>query len=205
MKKRWMAMLLSVLMLAMLWIPASAAGERAYFGIDVKSATATANGEKLEVKYDGAVDGSYYIVLLVKKGANLSSLSDSDIYYIDQKTASGTSVSFTVYPTLPESGNIDFDLYITTNAGGGATVASGTLSYGEEGSGGILGDVNNDGSVNAKDRAYLARAVALWEGYTVDVKTADLNNDGVVNAKDRAILARHVAKWADYLTLPYTK
>ena len=210
MKKRWMAMLLSALMLAMLWIPASAAGERGYYGISMPAGvTAVADGEKLNVTYDKAEKDAYYIVLLVKKGANLSSLEDADIYYINQETASGTTVSFTVYPTLPTTGNLDFDLYITTNAGGGATAAQGSVSYGEESGGALLGDVDGDGVAgNAKDRTYLARYVAKWPDYQEGGKNAiimansDLDGDGKVNAKDRTILARHVAKWTGYEVFP---
>ena len=62
-----------------------------------------------------------------------------------------------------------------------------------------LGDINGDGEVNAKDRMYLARALAGWEGYTVPgIELADFNGDGEVNAKDRMYLARKVAGWDGY-------
>ncbi|MBR1854086.1 MAG: hypothetical protein IJ794_13250 [Lachnospiraceae bacterium] len=62
-----------------------------------------------------------------------------------------------------------------------------------------LGDINGDGAVNAKDRMYLARALAGWDGYTVPgVELADFNGDGEVNAKDRMYLARTLAGWDGY-------
>ena len=62
-----------------------------------------------------------------------------------------------------------------------------------------LGDINGDGEVNAKDRMYLARALAGWDGYTVpSVELADFNSDGEVNAKDRMYLARKLAGWDGY-------
>lgn len=71
----------------------------------------------------------------------------------------------------------------------------------------ISGDVNDDGSVNALDRAFLARYIAKWAGYTSisNETAADVNCDGNVNALDRAVLARHIAKWGGYGTLPYSK
>ncbi|MBQ8118994.1 MAG: GBS Bsp-like repeat-containing protein [Lachnospiraceae bacterium] len=64
---------------------------------------------------------------------------------------------------------------------------------------GLKGDINGDGTVNAKDRMYLARALAGWDGYTVpDVELADFNVDGAVNAKDRMYLARKLAGWEGY-------
>ena len=68
----------------------------------------------------------------------------------------------------------------------------------------VIGDVNGDTEVNAKDRMMLTRYLAKWTGYeNIDTKAADVNNDGVVNAKDRMILTRHLAKWKGYETLPY--
>ena len=66
------------------------------------------------------------------------------------------------------------------------------------------GDVNNDGTVNAKDNAVLARYLASWAGYSkINMKAADTDNDGNVTAKDNAVLARHLANWAGYEALPY--
>ena len=67
----------------------------------------------------------------------------------------------------------------------------------------VIGDVNGDGVVNAKDRMLLTRYLAKWSGYeNIDMTAADVNNDGQVNAKDRMILTRHIAKWQGYETLP---
>lgn len=63
----------------------------------------------------------------------------------------------------------------------------------------ILGDMNGDNTVDAKDRMYLARALAGWSGYTLPgVELADLTDDGKVDAKDRMYLARKLAGWSGY-------
>lgn len=64
----------------------------------------------------------------------------------------------------------------------------------------MIGDLNSDGVVNAKDRVLLNRYVAKWEGYTTleNPDAADINGDGSINAKDRVILNRYVAKWDGY-------
>lgn len=64
----------------------------------------------------------------------------------------------------------------------------------------MIGDLNNDGVVNAKDRALLNRYVAKWDGYTTleNPDAADINGDGSINAKDRVLLNRYVAKWDGY-------
>ena len=70
----------------------------------------------------------------------------------------------------------------------------------------LLGDVDGDGTVNAKDRTILARYLAHWHGYdTINESNSDVNQDGVVNAMDRTILARHLARWQGYEQLPYIK
>ena len=70
----------------------------------------------------------------------------------------------------------------------------------------LIGDVNKDGKVNAKDRRDLTRMLAGWKDYpqsAFDVKACDVNQDGKVNAKDRRILTRHLANWKGYQSLPY--
>ncbi len=57
------------------------------------------------------------------------------------------------------------------------------------------GDLDGDGSVTARDRTTLARALAGWEGYTAEVSRADLDGDGEVTARDRTTLARALAGW----------
>ena len=69
---------------------------------------------------------------------------------------------------------------------------------------GILGDVNNDGTVNTKDRIVLARYLAKRSGYDkINTANSDVNADGTVDAKDRIVLARYLAKWRGYSSLPH--
>ena len=62
-----------------------------------------------------------------------------------------------------------------------------------------LGDVNNDGSINAEDaNAILIAAARLGtgkaSGLTAELeKAADVNNDGVLNAKDANSVLRYAA------------
>jgi hypothetical protein len=62
----------------------------------------------------------------------------------------------------------------------------------------IYGDVNGDGVVNSADSAYLARYLAGWPGYDINIAAADVNGDGIVNSTDSAYLARHLAGWPGY-------
>ena len=69
----------------------------------------------------------------------------------------------------------------------------------------MLGDVNGDGAVDAKDRMTITRHIAKWKGYeSIDKTAADVNSDGAIDAKDRMVITRHIAKWKGYEALPYT-
>ena len=70
----------------------------------------------------------------------------------------------------------------------------------------IIGDVNDDGEVDTKDRMTISRHLASWIGYDViNESAADVNCDGKVDTKDRMALSRHLAGWIGYETLPYVK
>ena len=63
----------------------------------------------------------------------------------------------------------------------------------------LKGDITGDRKVDAKDRMYLARAIAGWSGYTLpSVDVADFTSDNKVDAKDRMYLARRIAGWIGY-------
>ena len=65
----------------------------------------------------------------------------------------------------------------------------------------IPGDINNDGNVNAMDKAILNRYLAGWEGYAERIlnwDAADIDRSGNVDGKDKAILNRYLAGWEGY-------
>ena len=164
------------------------------------------NSERLEVKYSAAVSGSYYGVLLIE-GSALPT-KDTYVYFIDQVDAKSSVVDFNVYPILPDK-TTDMTLYISSNAPDEELVKI-ALNYAtnvtEDITSYVLGDVNDDGAVNTKDRMTLARHLANWDSYdTINTDAADVNADNTVNTKDRMTLARHLANWDGYETLPYTK
>ncbi len=64
----------------------------------------------------------------------------------------------------------------------------------EEPSDVLLGDVNNDGRINARDaRALLRHIAGLDDSNAVNEEAADFNKDGRVNARDARALLRHIA------------
>ncbi len=67
----------------------------------------------------------------------------------------------------------------------------------------IIGDVNGDGEITARDERDLSRHIAGWTGYEeIDIFTADVNCDGEITARDERDLSRHIAGWTGYEILP---
>lgn len=64
----------------------------------------------------------------------------------------------------------------------------------------LLGDVNDDSTVDTLDAALLAKFVNGWDDVTINVKAADINQDGTISAVDAMILTRYVNGWDGYDT-----
>ena len=57
----------------------------------------------------------------------------------------------------------------------------------------LKGDANNDGKLDVRDAAYIARLLANGKGKGIP-PIADFNGDGTVNVRDAAAIARFLAK-----------
>ena len=201
MKKRLMAALLAVALTAALIIPASATEDASGFcGIGTaENLTITPNGtltdgiyvdsDRLTVTYTAAKADYEYLVLLVS-GDALPTASDT-ILYIDQATATSTTVEFTVFPML--NGTADMTLFLTSNDPDFTTVIV-PVSYHSAKPAYTPGDINGDSKVNNKDLTRLFQFLANWK---VDVVEAalDTNGDGKVNNKDLTRLFQYLANW----------
>lgn len=130
-----------------------------------------------------ATKDAYYGVLLIN-GATLPTVDDN-ILYIDQKTATGDSVEFTVLPIIPEADlTKDLTLYISSNASGEGLITV-PVAYGAEIVGYPTGDVNNDGKWNSSDALTTLQIGAnLYEATEIEETAADVNNDGKWNSSD---------------------
>jgi len=61
----------------------------------------------------------------------------------------------------------------------------------------LLGDVNGDGSVTAKDKMTLARYADGWEGYSIDEDAGDIDRDGDADAEDAQRFGRYFAGYQE--------
>lgn len=123
----------------------------------------------------------YVTILVIKNTANLASVSEDDIAYVDQEKAVDGSVTFKLGVDTAKFGE-KFTVYV-----GGTGVAapkSAALTF----SAGGAGDANGDDLVNIKDYDIVIDAFGTalgGEGYN---EKADLNSDTLVNIKDYDIV-----------------
>lgn len=159
-----------------------------------EGAEITAEGGKYTgaVQFDltatqGLTNGSQYLVLMLKDDGKNTVPTAENIYYINQKAAADGKLAFTneggdpIYPMDLVNGT--YSIYIV---GEGKTFdpAKADASFTYE-AGYTLGDVNNDGKINALDAILILRAaVDLTNLNDVQEKAADMNGDGRVNALD---------------------
>ena len=159
--------------------------------IDGAEETLYAGAEKVTLTYDGAQDGSYYLVMALIDATALP--TESNIAYIDQKTADGGTVTFDVYPGKLEAGKT-YTVYLTSNDGVLDTMTEkGSFRYYVPYT---LGDVNSDGKFTATD-ALFALQMAVGKGTWTENQrfSANVNRDERITATDALyILQRAVGR-----------
>lgn len=156
-----------------------------------------AEAVKLVFTYSGAVSGSQYLALVLDDEQAVP--RDSNIAYIDQIEAAGQTVSFILYPKTLVNGK-NYSVYLSSNAGTNVTDMTKVASF-QYYAPYVLGDVNEDGKINATDATQILRYYNnLLPNALVDVngndiasriQAADVNADGKINATDATQILRY--------------
>lgn len=149
-----------------------------------------ANAVKFDVKAENLTENQQYLLMVLKGGADGSAPgvpTADNIAYIDQAAAQNGSVSFTAYPKELTKGT--YHVYLV---GGGtafnAAEPDATFQYDKKYT---LGDVNDDGKINAIDAVLILRAaIGKTELTDIQQKAADVNEDKSVNALDAVVVLR---------------
>lgn len=186
---RQLALLLAAVML--LSVTALAAdtveGEKAIITDIYSGATATfdtSNSDIIHVTFtsNSLVDGSQYLILMIKGSESAYTITEDSILYIDQTEAANKTISFDVYPS-----SIQDSVILITGVDGGPLVAAiVNAKY-------ILGDVNGDGYIDATDALFVLRHAARIQGAELTgsvLSAADVNNDTYVDATDALFILR---------------
>lgn len=193
MKRRMLALLLAVLMLAML--TAAAFAEDTDLGVfnvrgplTVMSGTQDGNFYTFELNCTG-LTGEYSLVLLLEGDSKVP--TEGNIQYIDQTSVESGKVAFTLKPKALTEGT--YNVYISTTDKALKKVAS--FKYGEKPEY-TLGDVNNDGSIDAADALLVLQHAVGQEGRILTgtyFSAADINKDSVVDAVDALLILKRAA------------
>lgn len=187
MKRRMLALLLAVPMLAML--TAAAFAEDTDLGVfnvrgplTVMSGTQDGNFYTFELNCTG-LTGEYSLVLLLAGDSAVP--TEGNIQYIDQTSVEAGKVTFILKPKALTEGT--YNVYISTTDKALKKVAS--FKYGEKPEY-TLGDVNGDGKVSAYDASMiLQHTVGLID--LAGVAAADVNKDGKISAYDASMILQY--------------
>ena len=191
MKRRMLALLLAVLMLAML--TAAAFAEDTVLGVynvtgpltvlnGTENGSFYADANEFELSCSG-LTGEYSLVLLLEGDSPVP--TDGNIQYIDQMSIANGAVKFTLKPKALKVGT--YNIYISTTDKALKKVAS--FKYGEKPEY-TLGDVNGDGKVSAYDASMiLQHTVGLID--LAGVAAADVNKDGKISAYDASMILQY--------------
>lgn len=148
-----------------------------------------ANAVKFDVKAEKLAENQQYLLLVLKGGADGSAPgvpTADNIAYIDQMAAQNGSVSFAAYPKELTKGT--YHVYLV---GGGTAFAQSQVASFEYDKKYTLGDVNDDGKINAIDAVLILRAaIGKTELTDIQQKAADVNEDKSVNALDAVVVLR---------------
>lgn len=151
-----------------------------------------AGAVKFGVEATGLTAGSQYLLLMVSGDGAPGA---DNIVYIDQQAADANgTVAFTAYPQALDKGSYRIFLL-----GGEQTLNSGPAASFQAYVPYTLGDVDNNGKIQAVDALAVLRHVAKIE--TLDDTAslaADVDCDGKIKAVDALAILRYVAKIIDH-------
>lgn len=151
-----------------------------------------AGAVKFGVEATGLTAGSQYLLLMVSGDGAPGA---DNIVYIDQQAADANgTVAFTAYPQALDKGSYRIFLL-----GGKQTLNSGPAASFQAYVPYTLGDVDNNGKIQAVDALAVLRHVAKIE--TLDDTAslaADVDCDGKIKAVDALAILRYVAKIIDH-------
>lgn len=151
-----------------------------------------AGTEKVKLTYTGGTPDRYYLVMLLDSTVvpTVSDIEAGDIAYIDQDTATGTEVSFTVYPNKLENGKT-YKVYLSSNDGTlNKLTEQGSFSYYVPY---ILGDANGDTEVDVTDAVKILKCIVGNDSFIGNQElAADANGDGSVDVTDAVTILKYI-------------
>lgn len=208
MKRRILALLLAVLTLTMLTAAVFAEDATAMGAYNIKSLVKGyqlaavdagdgdggfyANAKKFSLTCE-ALTGDYSLVLLLNQDGT-EYPTETNLYYIDQKTIEAGKATFSIIPKTMTDG-ATYNVYVSTNGTDGALAKVASFQYGPKPPY-TLGDINNDGSVDSTDALLVLKHAADLDGCTLTgsyFSAADVNKDANVDSTDALLILKRAA------------
>lgn len=148
-----------------------------------------ANASAFTLSCPAGTSGEQTLVLLLAGDSRVPTADN--LQYIDQQASDGSSISFTLKPKELTAGT-SYSVYLSTTSKAVTKVAS--FQYGEKPAY-TLGDVNDDGNIDAKDAVLVLRYAAKLANLNSQQQlSADVNADGAIDAKDAVKILRYAAE-----------
>lgn len=155
----------------------------------------TAEKDQLPITVTKARSGEEYLVVVSKDNLNNSSvtLNADNIVYIDQKSATGDTVSFNLYPSQLANDNTYY-IYLSSTSTGLTEV--GTFKYVVPYR---LGFVDDDNIIDVRDATIVLQyAVKSNEALTsTQLLAANVDGNNVVDVRDAAQIIQYALKMID--------
>ena len=207
MKRRILALLLAVLTLTMLTAAVFAEDVTAMGAYNIKSLVKGyqlaavdagdgdggfyANAKKFSLTCE-ALTGDYSLVLLLNQDGT-EYPTETNLYYIDQKTIEAGKATFSIIPKAMTD-DATYNVYVSTNGENGSLTKVASFQYGTKPPY-TLGDVNNDGYIDVDDAVLALRcAVQLIDLEGTQFSAADVNQDKTIDVDDAAQILRYAVK-----------
>lgn len=166
-------------------------------GTPVTGGTASSDGksvladtEKVGMTVSNTTDGNQYLAFVLKDGSGVPTASN--IVYIDQVQASGTSANFNLYPSSLASGT-KYHIYLSSNeTTGGNLKEVGSFEYYAPYK---LGYVDDDDKITATDAQWILQMVVQKRAATDTQRlAADVDGDQKLTATDAQWLLQVVVQ-----------
>ena len=183
MKRRLLALLLAVLTLTMLTAAVFAEDATAKGAYNLKSLDKRYTLTAADGNNDGSgfyanastftlecaeLTGKYSLALLLQQDDNAYP-TETNLYYIDQKTIEAGKATFSIIPKAMTTNGATYNVYVSTNGENGALTKVASFQYGTKPPY-TLGDVNGDGKINAGD----ALLALLYEAQLTELDTKQM-------------------------------
>ncbi len=183
MKKLIRVCLLSALLIMALCITAFAAEPTITDATSVKTGVSiTADGSTATVTYTGAESGKYYMIFVLTDENGV--VTSENTVYINQETASGSTVTFTVNSALIEGGKTYYVFLSSSAEDIGAITKVATFKTEGGGPAVIRGDVDGSGELDEDDAIYVLFNYMFGDEEYPMNQTADFDGSGEVDEDD---------------------